>query len=61
MGKPESAYKKPEPKRSPVGAVAVGLLIFVVVAPLLIEQLRLLPAVWTFLTDLLARIGLLSK
>ncbi|EHY51911.1 hypothetical protein HRR83_009544 [Exophiala dermatitidis] len=61
MGKPETAYKKKETKKSPVGIAAVALLIFVVIAPLLIEQLRLIPAVWTFIMDLLARIGLVSK
>ncbi|EXJ96373.1 hypothetical protein A1O1_01499 [Capronia coronata CBS 617.96] len=61
MGKPEAVYKKKESKRSPLGMAAVALLIFVVVAPLLIEQLRLLPAVWQFLTDLLAKVGLVSK
>lgn len=83
MGKPESAFKKKETKKSPVGIAAVGmsalnpwsmrktsaeltilhavLLIFVVIAPLLIEQLKLLPHVWEFFTHLLARVGLVSK
>ncbi|KIW42601.1 uncharacterized protein PV06_06133 [Exophiala oligosperma] len=61
MGKPETAYKKKEVKRSPVGVAAVVLLIFVVIAPLLIEQLRLLPQVWNFILGLLAKVGLVSK
>jgi len=61
MGKPESAYKKKEAKRSPIGIAAVVLLVFVVVAPLLIEQLRLVPQVWAFFMDLLVRVGLVSK
>jgi len=61
MGKPESAYKKKDARRSPVGLVAVALLIFVVIAPILIEQFRLVPQVWDFFVDLLARIGLVSK
>jgi len=61
MGKPESAYKKKEAKRSPIGIAAVVLLVFVVVAPLLIEQLRLVPQVWAFFMDVLARVGLVSK
>ncbi|KAH0842382.1 hypothetical protein Z517_02273 [Fonsecaea pedrosoi CBS 271.37] len=61
MGKPETAYKKKEAKRSPVGVAAVVLLIFVVIAPLLIEQLKLIPYLWGLLLDLLAKIGLVSK
>ncbi|KIW26259.1 uncharacterized protein PV07_09371 [Cladophialophora immunda] len=61
MGKPESVYKKKEARKSPVGIAAVVLLIFVVVAPLIIEQLKLLPYLWGLLLDLLAKIGLVSK
>ncbi|RVX68554.1 hypothetical protein B0A52_07978 [Exophiala mesophila] len=60
-GKPESAYKKKEARKSPVGVIAVVALIFVVIAPLLIEQLRLMPAVWGFFLDFLAKIGLISR
>ncbi|KIW94629.1 uncharacterized protein Z519_04605 [Cladophialophora bantiana CBS 173.52] len=61
MGKPESAYKKKETKKSPVGVAAVVLLIFVVVAPLIIEQLKLIPYLWGLFLDLLAKVGLVSK
>jgi hypothetical protein len=80
MGKPETAYKKKESKKSPLGIAAVGklssylfhrtgplifeltvLLIFVVVAPLLIEQFKLLPAAWEFFMTLLSKIGLVSR
>ncbi|KAJ9606471.1 hypothetical protein H2200_009432 [Cladophialophora chaetospira] len=60
MGKPESAIKKKETKRSPVGIAAVVLLIFVVVAPLLIEQLKVLPYIWGLIRDALAKVGLVS-
>ncbi|KEF53755.1 uncharacterized protein A1O9_10156 [Exophiala aquamarina CBS 119918] len=63
MGKPEAAYKKKEARKSPIGLAAVGnyvLLIFVVVAPLLIEQFKLIPATWNYIADLLAKIGLIS-
>jgi len=100
MGKPETAYKKKDARKSPVGLVAVGkcntirslnekkastvelafssfylfrvsgltnaiittvLLIFVVIAPLFIEQLKIIPAIWNYIADLLAKIGLLSR
>ncbi|EXJ71138.1 uncharacterized protein A1O5_06132 [Cladophialophora psammophila CBS 110553] len=61
MGKPESAHKKKETKKSPVGIAVVVLLIFVVVAPLIIEQLKLIPYVWGLFLDLLAKVGLVSK
>ncbi|KIW72094.1 hypothetical protein PV04_00314 [Phialophora macrospora] len=61
MGKPESAIKKKETKKSPVGMAAVVVLIFVIVAPLLIEQLKVFPYLWHLLLDLLAKIGLVSQ
>ncbi|KAK5064268.1 hypothetical protein LTR84_000101 [Exophiala bonariae] len=61
MGKPETAYKKKDARKSPVSLVAVGLLIFVVIAPLFIEQLKFIPAVWNFFLNLLAKIGLVSR
>jgi len=61
MGKPEAAYKKKETKKSPVGIAVVVLLIFVVVAPILLEQFKLIPQVWGFFMDILARMGLVSN
>ncbi|KAJ9503924.1 hypothetical protein H2202_001063 [Exophiala xenobiotica] len=61
MGKPETSFKKKETKKSPVGIAAVVLLIFVVIAPLLIEQFKLLPQAWEFIMGLLAKVGLVSK
>jgi len=61
MGKPESAIKKKDSKKSPVGIAAVVLLIFVVVAPLLIEQIKVVPYVWGLIQDALARFGLVSR
>ncbi|KIX00290.1 uncharacterized protein Z518_10429 [Rhinocladiella mackenziei CBS 650.93] len=61
MGKPESAYKKKEVKKSPVSMAVVALLVFVVIAPIIIEQLRLVPPIWQFFVNLLAKIGLVSK
>ncbi|EXJ65286.1 hypothetical protein A1O7_01627 [Cladophialophora yegresii CBS 114405] len=61
MGKPESAIKKKEVKKSPVGIAAVVLLIFVIIAPLLIEQLKVLPYMWNLIMDMLAKIGLVSR
>lgn len=39
----------------------IVLLVFVVIAPILIEQFKLLPAAWNFIADLLAKIGLISR
>jgi hypothetical protein len=39
----------------------IVLLIFVVIAPLFIEQFKLLPAAWNLIADLLAKIGLISR
>jgi len=61
MGKPETAFKKKDARKSPVGLAVVVLLIFVVIAPLLIEQLKLLPWLYGLVTDLLAKIGLVSR
>ncbi|KAI1621551.1 hypothetical protein EDD37DRAFT_652913 [Exophiala viscosa] len=61
MGKPETAYKKKEVKKSPVSIGIVVLLAFVVIAPLLIEQFKLLPQIWAFLMNILSKIGLVSK
>jgi hypothetical protein len=33
----------------------------VVIAPLLIEQFKLLPQIWKFVIDLLSKVGLVSK
>jgi len=61
MGKPESAIKKKEARKSPLGLVAVVLLIFVVIAPLLIEQFKLVPYLWGLFRDALAKTGLVSR
>jgi len=86
MGKPETAFKKKEVKKSPVSIGIVGtqppiypsnlypsplwsrtnstpivLLAFVVIAPLLIEQLKLLPQIWAFILNILSKVGLVSK
>ncbi|KAK4939839.1 hypothetical protein LTR10_019906 [Elasticomyces elasticus] len=61
MGKPETAYKKKEVKKSPVNIGIIVLLAFVVIAPLVIEQLKLLPQIWAFLMNILSKIGLVSK
>jgi hypothetical protein len=97
MGKPESATKKKDVKKSPIGVAAVGtysfhpnyapasdllcvvpmiclwvamtdslcdvlvLLIFVVIAPLFIEQLKMVPYLYGLLLDGLAKIGLVSR
>jgi hypothetical protein len=37
------------------------VLIFVIVAPLLIEQIKVFPYLWNLLLDLLAKIGLVSR
>lgn len=39
----------------------IGLLIFVVIAPLFIEQFKIFPAAWNYIADLLAKTGLISR
>lgn len=61
MGKPESTLKKKDAPKSPVNKIIVGVLIFVVIVPLLLEPLRLLPQAWEYIMQILSSIGLVKR
>ena len=58
VGKPVTHLSMFRDRRSRLTTV---LLIFVVIAPLLIEQLKVFPYVWGLIQDALAKVGLVSR
>ena len=54
----------PDPSRHHYGMTQLtilGVLIFVVIVPLLLEPMKLLPQAWEFIMSILASVGLVSK
>jgi len=61
MGKPESLTKKKEKVKPPVSRAAIIVLAFVVCGGIIFELLKLVPTLWTFVTGVLAKIGIVGK